>query len=83
LLKSKIRPEKDHSAQLQAFAELLHKYPQYAKQDGNRGSVRLVLIGGSRNEEDARRVAELRKLAKELKIEVIPLPFPAIDQLFS
>ncbi|KAF7776779.1 CAZyme family GT4 [Agaricus bisporus var. burnettii] len=66
---AQFRPEKDHPAQLQAFAELLRRYPQYVKRDGTENSVKLVLIGGSRNEGDARRVAELRKLAKELKVE--------------
>ena len=46
----------------------MQTYPEYKA--GKEGSVKLVLIGGSRNAEDAARVDELRALAKELKIEV-------------
>lgn len=63
-------PEKDHPAQLRAFAELLDRYPEHRKKDPARDPIKLLLIGGSRNEEDARRVTELRKLAYELEIEV-------------
>ena len=63
-------PEKDHPAQLRAFAELLNRYPEHKKKDPARDPVKLLLIGGSRNEGDARRVAELRKLAQELIIVV-------------
>ena len=62
------RPEKDHKAQLHAFKQLLDKYPQYRVRAPK--ETRLVLIGGSRNAEDAARVDELRELAKELKIQV-------------
>ena len=61
-------PEKDHKAQLYAFHQLLQKYPEHA--EGDKG-VELVLIGGSRNAEDAARVEGLQALAKELKIEVM------------
>ncbi|KAF7798297.1 hypothetical protein EIP86_009517 [Pleurotus ostreatoroseus] len=64
---AQFRPEKDHKAQLQAFHRFLQTYPEY--EAGKEGSVKLVLIGGSRNAEDAARVDELRALAKELKIE--------------
>ncbi len=48
----------------------MQKHPEYK---GNKpGSVQLVLIGGSRNAEDATRVDELRVLAKELNIDVGP-----------
>jgi alpha-1,2-mannosyltransferase len=63
-----ISPEKDHQAQLKSFHRLLELYPEYACQ-GER-QVKLVLMGGSRNEGDARRVEELRGLAKQLGIEV-------------
>ena len=62
---AQFRPEKDHQAQLRAFHSFLVKHPEY-KSHG----VKLVLIGGSRNAEDAARVDGLRKLAKELDIEV-------------
>lgn len=56
------RPEKEHHVQLRAFTELLKIYPKHR-------DARLVLIGGSRNEGDAKRVEELRALARELKID--------------
>ncbi|KAJ3551117.1 hypothetical protein NM688_g4919 [Phlebia brevispora] len=64
---AQFRPEKDHKAQLYAFHELLQKYPEC--QAGGDKRVQLVLIGGSRNAEDAARVDDLRALAKELKID--------------
>ena len=62
------RPEKDHQAQLRALAHLLREHPEYksSSEDG----VRLVLIGGSRNADDAARVEGFRALAKELDVEV-------------
>ncbi|CDO72210.1 hypothetical protein BN946_scf184970.g62 [Trametes cinnabarina] len=59
---AQFRPEKDHPAQLRAFHKLLELYPEY------RGSVQLVLIGGSRNVDDATRVENLHMLARELGI---------------
>ncbi|KAF9568744.1 mannosyltransferase [Agrocybe pediades] len=64
---AQFRPEKDHRAQLQAFALLLKQHPECIKNDDQR--VKLVLVGGSRNEGDERRISELRKLAKNLDIE--------------
>ncbi|KAF6755846.1 mannosyltransferase [Ephemerocybe angulata] len=64
---AQFRPEKDHSAQIHAFHQLLEKHPEY-KTDKHLG-VRLLLIGGSRNEGDAGRVAQLRGLVGELGIE--------------
>ncbi|CCM03735.1 uncharacterized protein FIBRA_05881 [Fibroporia radiculosa] len=74
---AQFRPEKDHSAQLRAFHHLLKSYPEYSTPD----SVKLVLLGGSRNAEDAIRVEGLRALAKELNIEervqfVVNAPYP-------
>ncbi|KAF9453183.1 glycosyltransferase family 4 protein [Macrolepiota fuliginosa MF-IS2] len=63
---AQFRPEKDHPTQLRAFAQLLNAHPEYTK-SGVKDPVRLVLIGGSRNDEDARRVANLRRLAQELE----------------
>ncbi|TFK40482.1 mannosyltransferase [Crucibulum laeve] len=65
---AQFRPEKDHAAQLHAFHELLVAHPEYAQSDTTK-SVKLVLVGGSRNAEDAARVDRLRALAKELGIE--------------
>lgn len=56
--------------QLRVFHRLLSEHPEYTRNDDKR--IKLVLVGGSRNEGDARRVDELRKLAKGLSIEVCP-----------
>ena len=56
--------------QLRVFRRLLNEHPEYTKDDDQR--IKLVLVGGSRNEGDALRVDGLRKLAKELSIEVCP-----------
>ncbi|KAG2009800.1 asparagine-linked glycosylation protein 11 [Coprinopsis cinerea AmutBmut pab1-1] len=64
---AQFRPEKDHAAQLHAFHVLLKANPGF-KSNGKEG-VRLVMIGGSRNAEDANRVDELRQLARKLEIE--------------
>ena len=49
----KLSPEKDHAAQIKAFKVLLQSHPEY-KTD-KRDAPRLVLLGGSRNDEDAAR----------------------------
>lgn len=67
-LHSLFRPEKDHIAQVKAFHRLLQSHPQYS-QPGSK-LVKLVLIGGSRNDGDAARVEKLRRLVKDLHIEV-------------
>ena len=56
--------------QLRVFHRLLNEHPEFTKNDEKR--VKLVLVGGSRNDGDALRVDGLRKLAKELSIEVRP-----------
>jgi alpha-1,2-mannosyltransferase len=56
--------------QLFVFHRLLKEHPEYTKNDDKR--IKLVLVGGSRNEGDAQRVVGLRQLAKELSIEVCP-----------
>lgn len=63
-----IRPEKDHRAQLNIFHRLLELHPEYIQNVEE--PMRLVLVGGSRNEGDAQRIFELRMLAKELGIDV-------------
>uniref|UniRef100_A0A3P8TQI0 GDP-Man:Man(3)GlcNAc(2)-PP-Dol alpha-1,2-mannosyltransferase n=1 Tax=Amphiprion percula TaxID=161767 RepID=A0A3P8TQI0_AMPPE len=59
------RPEKDHQLQIRAFRKLLDR-----KGDGpgGRESLRLVLIGGCRNQEDEDRVLMLRGLCQELGV---------------
>ncbi|KAL1744217.1 glycosyltransferase family 4 protein [Schizophyllum fasciatum] len=60
---AQFRPEKDHPAQLRALHALFEAYPQH------RETIKLVLIGGSRNAEDAARVESLRALAVTLGLE--------------
>lgn len=68
IYRERSRPEKDHPAQLHAFRKLLDVHPGYGKPGALQ--VRLVMMGGSRNAEDAARVEKLRALARELGIEV-------------
>ncbi|KAF8817058.1 mannosyltransferase [Phlegmacium glaucopus] len=63
---AQFRPEKDHAMQLRVFHRLLEEHPEYT--DGDQ-RIKLVLVGGTRNPGDARRVSDLHKLAKELGIE--------------
>ncbi|KAH8082473.1 mannosyltransferase [Cristinia sonorae] len=63
---AQFRPEKDHPAQLHAFHKLLQEHPEYSSTSQR---VQLVLIGGSRNAEDAARVEGLKALAKMLNIQ--------------
>lgn len=66
---AQFRPEKDHALQLRAFAA-------FRKRGGNAvADVRLLLIGGCRDEGDAKRVEELRSLARELQL----LPRDAVE----
>jgi alpha-1,2-mannosyltransferase len=60
-------PEKDHPAQLYCLHELLETHPAYRSSDAG---IKLVLIGSSRNTEDIARIDQLRRLAKDLDIEV-------------
>uniref|UniRef100_A0A8D3AEL3 GDP-Man:Man(3)GlcNAc(2)-PP-Dol alpha-1,2-mannosyltransferase n=1 Tax=Scophthalmus maximus TaxID=52904 RepID=A0A8D3AEL3_SCOMX len=59
------RPEKDHRLQIQAFRKLLDRR---GEGPGGRESLRLVLIGGCRNQEDEERVLMLRGLCQELGV---------------
>ena len=62
---AQFRPEKDHRTQLLALSSLLESHPKYRNPP-----VKMVLMGGSRNAEDAERVKRLRALAKELHVGV-------------
>ena len=62
---AQFRPEKDHQTQLLALSSLLKSHPEYRDPP-----VRMVLMGGSRNAEDAERVEQLQALAKDLHIKV-------------
>ncbi|KAG2120714.1 glycosyltransferase family 4 protein [Suillus discolor] len=62
---AQFRPEKDHPAQLRAFAQLLADHPTYIS---GSSSVQLFLLGGARNTDDHARVQSLRDLAEKLEI---------------
>jgi len=59
---AQFRPEKDHAAQIRMMARLQISYPEH------RQSMRLLLVGGVRNEEDAARVEGLKELADSLQV---------------
>lgn len=63
---AQFRPEKDHAAQLRAFAQLLMDHPEYKYSPTSK--VHLVLLGGARNAGDLARVGKLRSLASEFDI---------------
>jgi alpha-1,2-mannosyltransferase len=54
------RPEKNHKLQIRSFADLLKKTNK---------KVKLILLGGSRDQEDEERINELKSLVKDLNIE--------------
>lgn len=62
---AQFRPEKDHQLQIRAFRKLLDRT---GAELGGRESVKLVLIGGCRNQEDENRVLMLRGLCQELGV---------------
>ncbi|XP_008299940.1 GDP-Man:Man(3)GlcNAc(2)-PP-Dol alpha-1,2-mannosyltransferase [Stegastes partitus] len=59
------RPEKDHRLQIRAFKKVLDRRRDAI---GGRGALKLVLIGGCRNQEDEDRVLMLRGLCQELGV---------------
>uniref|UniRef100_A0A3P8ZRS3 GDP-Man:Man(3)GlcNAc(2)-PP-Dol alpha-1,2-mannosyltransferase n=1 Tax=Esox lucius TaxID=8010 RepID=A0A3P8ZRS3_ESOLU len=59
------RPEKDHQLQIKAFRKLLDKN---GAGPGGWKSLRLVLIGGCRNQEDEDRVSTLKGLCQDLGV---------------
>jgi alpha-1,2-mannosyltransferase len=63
---AQFRPEKDHAKQIHALAILLESHPEYK----NKQRVHLTLMGGSRGPADEARLDALRKLSKELDVEV-------------
>ncbi|EAL18406.1 hypothetical protein CNBJ3290 [Cryptococcus deneoformans B-3501A] len=77
---AQFRPEKDHKKQLEAFAILLKEHPEM--REGEEG-VKLVMMGGVRDEGDQQRLEGLKKLATELNIEdnvefVVSAPYSEI-----
>jgi alpha-1,2-mannosyltransferase len=67
------RPEKNHKLQIESLARLLELHPEY-KDDNNdntnntNNSVKLLLIGSCRNDDDRGRVTELQTLVEELRL---------------
>lgn len=59
------RPEKDHRLQIRAFKKVLDRRKVGL---GEREALKLVLIGGCRNQEDEDRVLMLRGLCQELGV---------------
>ncbi|KAH9968034.1 mannosyltransferase [Russula dissimulans] len=79
---AQFRPEKDHAAQIRMMATLRMRYPEH------RPSMRLLLVGGVRNEEDAARVEELKELADSLQASdsvefIVNAPYPRILELLG
>ena len=68
------RPKKDNPTQLRAYSRLLAEHPEYA--NGTK-ETKLVLVGSSRNEEDAQRILQLKALAADLGIQV-SFTFPPV-----
>ncbi len=61
---AQFRPEKNHDLILRSFSKMLHSPTKPGMKGG-----KLVLIGSVRDSDDAKRVYQLRLLARELKIE--------------
>lgn len=59
------RPEKDHRLQIRAFKKVLERR---GAEPGGRETLRLVLVGGCRNQQDEERVLMLRGLCHELGV---------------
>ncbi|KAH9983400.1 hypothetical protein BJV77DRAFT_917115, partial [Russula vinacea] len=79
---SHVRPEKYHAAQIRMMSWLRMRYPEH------RQSMRLLLVGGVRNEGDSARVKELKELADSLQVSeyvyfVVNAPFPRILELLG
>lgn len=77
------RPEKNHSLQIRAFAKLLNKL-----ETESFPSLKLILIGGCRNQDDEHRVNELRRLSEDLGIQEdvefkINIPFDELKNYLS
>lgn len=80
---AQFRPEKNHALQIRAFAKLLNK-----KETESLPSLKLVLIGGCRNQDDELRVNQLRKLSEDLGVQEdvefkINIPFDELKNYLS
>lgn len=77
------RPEKNHPLQIRAFAQLLSK-----KEAASLLPLKLVLIGGCRNQDDELRVNQLRRLSEDLGVHKdvefkINIPFDELKNYLS
>jgi len=77
------RPEKDHPLQIKAMFEL-----RQIVSEEDWAQVRLVIIGGARNQQDWTLVQDLKDLTKYLSVEDnvefrVNLPFPALLEEFA
>ncbi|KAL4715406.1 hypothetical protein ACJJTC_015177 [Scirpophaga incertulas] len=82
---AQFRPEKDHPLMLQAMYELRNLL---IKNELLWNKIKLVLVGGCRNEEDEQRVRHLKDLARHLSLEgsvqfVVNAPFARLLQLYQ
>jgi alpha-1,2-mannosyltransferase len=66
---AQFRPEKNHQLQIRAFSKFLNNLKEQNEQVKDMESIKLVLIGSCRDEQDQQRVEMLKNLAKSLKIE--------------
>lgn len=69
---AQFRPEKGHSLQLEAMAQLLKNHPEYRQQAGGKNpqAVQLVMVGSARNTSDQAKIKQLKDKAEELGISV-------------
>lgn len=83
------RPEKDHALQIEAFALALRQAEGSGSNLRAIAHSRLVLVGGCRTEEDARRVEGLRQMARDLGLSDqqcefhVNVPYSKIKDLLS
>jgi alpha-1,2-mannosyltransferase len=64
---AQFRPEKAHHIQIEAYAKLLEKHPEY-RNDSSK-FTKMVLIGGCRNKNDEKIVEDLKSLIKKYDLE--------------
>ncbi|KAF8497476.1 mannosyltransferase [Russula emetica] len=79
---AQFRPEKDHAAQIRMMASLQTRYPEHHQ------SMRLLLVGGVRNEGDSARLEELKELADSLQVSeyvdfVVNAPYSRVLELLG
>ncbi|ORX45361.1 UDP-Glycosyltransferase/glycogen phosphorylase [Piromyces finnis] len=64
---AQFRPEKAHHIQIEAYAKLLEKHPEYRSDPSK--IAKLVVIGGCRNENDEKIVENLKSLVKKYNLD--------------